>query len=280
MGATKFTMTALSSYCKMAEQYPRLTRQQEIDLGKRIQEGDEDALEEMIAANLRLVVKIANDFKNEDVSIEDLVCEGNLGLITAAKDYNPTIGTKFSSYAAWWIKAHIRRFIMEKNRTIRIPLSAISKVYKINKAREEFEYENRRSPNRGELAEASGLSVAVVDKLSECPLYFSSLEDHVGEESDAEFGEFVADEYQIGHLTDPENHEKTMILMKHIDSLSERKKNILIHRFGLDGKGKRTLDETAETIGKTRERIRQLQESILIELQEKLKEDGINHSWM
>ena len=270
--------SVIAAYCKNAGKYPRLSREEEKALGEKIQNGDEEAIEKMITSNLMLVVKISHSYNNEYTSIEDLVCEGNLGLMVAAKGYDPKREAKFSAYAAWWIKAYIRRFTMEKNRTIRIPLSSMYRVCKINKIKEEFFHDCHREPTKEELSELTGFSKRVIKKMSYCPLHFSSLEEKVQDESASVLGDIIADDSQLSHLTDSQEYEQKMILMKHVDSLPEREKIIIINRFGLDGRGKRTLDETAKKIGRTRERVRQLQEKILWNLREKLHQDGIHQA--
>lgn len=267
---------ALSIYYKETADFPLLSREEELSLGKMIKEGNEEAIEKMVTSNLRLVVKIAYDFANTHSSIEDLICEGNIGLLTAARKYDYTMGTKFSTYAGYWIRAYIRRFIMEKNRTIRIPFNAISKIYKIEKAKNEFNSVNDRMPTNEEISNITGLSVAVIKKLIPCPLHFLSLEEQVQDESNNERGDVIADEVQIENLKNPQIYERNAILMEHIDTLSERDKIIITQRYGLDGKGSRILDETAKMIGRTRERVRQLQEKILKDLRKKLEKDGIN----
>jgi len=272
---------SITSYYKMADKYPLLDREEEVDLGEKIQSSngkDIESINKMVSSNLKLVIKIAQDFSNQYTDTNDLICEGNLGLIIAAKRYDPEKfpDVKFSTYAAGWIKASMRRFALEKNRLIRIPLSTVSKLNKLDRAKEEYEHQNGTLPSIEELSEETGMSPEVISKLSDCPRYLSSLDEQLQEGDDSERGELVADEDQMRHLKDPQEFEHKMILMKHIDSLPERDKAILTYRFGLDGNGRRTLNEVAQIVGRTRERVRQLQCQILEKLRIKFKEDGVN----
>ena len=242
----------------------------EADLGEGKNTSTSD---ELIEANLRLVLKIANDFLGRGLSWDDLVSEGNRGLITAARRYDPSRGAKFSTYSAWWIKQTIRQALAEQVQTVRVPIGTQLHWHRIRKHEKELTATLKRAPSDEELAKASRLPLATIKRLRNAKkVDIQSLNASVGNDNNesAEFIDFLADE-----RTPPPDQQQLQLedvekLLELLKSLSEREQQILRLRFGLDGEAVRTLEEVGKIIGCTNERVRQIQNQALRKLHQRM----------
>ena len=237
------------------------------------QETEEERVNALIEQNLRLVQKIANDFLGRGLSWEDLVSEGNRGLITAAHKFDPSRGARFSTYSAWWIKQAIRQAIAEQARTVRVPNGTQINWRRIRKVAKELTEKLGREPTDEEVAAEAKLPVATIQRLrSSNQVEVHSLNAPVsGEESESgEFMEFVYDETAPGPDQELINLEDVEQLLALLETLPEREKQVLRLRFGLDGEPVRTLEEVGAIIGCTNERVRQIQNQALRKLQQQI----------
>lgn len=253
-------------YLKEIGNYPLLTMEEEVELAKRIEEGDEAAKQLLAESNLRLVVSIAKRYVGRGLSFLDLIQEGNLGLIKAVDKFDYSKGFKFSTYATWWIRQAITRSIADQSRTIRIPVhmsEIINKTYRVSRT---LLQELGREPTEQELADAMDMTIDKVRevlKISSDPI---SLDIPIGEEEDSHLGDFIKDENILG----PEESATYSILRDQIsmllDTLTEREQRVLILRFGLTDGRTRTLEEVGKEFNVTRERIRQIEAKALRKL--------------
>ena len=253
-------------YLKEIGSYPLLTIEQEIELAKRIEEGDESAKKSLAESNLRLVVSIAKRYVGRGLSFLDLIQEGNLGLIKAVDKFDYTKGYKFSTYATWWIRQAITRSIADQSRTIRIPVhmsEVINKTYRVSRT---LLQELGREPTEQELAEAMNLPVEKVREILKVSADPISLDTPIGEEDDSHLGDFIKDDTIVG----PEDAAAYSVLQdqigKLLETLTEREQRVLILRFGLQDGRTRTLEEVGKEFNVTRERIRQIEAKALRKL--------------
>ena len=224
----------------------------------------------MVKANLRLVAKIANDFVHCGLPLEDLICEGNIGLMKAAERFDPSFGAKFSTYAAWWINQRIKRALCNQSRTIRLPLHVIEKLRGLDKASVEIMHETGREPRDSALAARQGVPVESVSELRRVSQPTTSLDAPVTtNEGSCSFGALlVADPSVIDPVELADSKQLRENLAKALAQLNKREREILISRFGLAGQSPRTLEEVGEVHGVTRERIRQIQNQALEKMQQ------------
>ncbi|MGN0165187.1 MAG: RNA polymerase sigma factor RpoD [Lachnospiraceae bacterium] len=255
-------------YLKEIGKVPLLTADEEVELAKRIQNGDKEAKKRLEEANLRLVVSIAKRYVGRGMQFLDLIQEGNLGLIKAAEKFDYEKGFKFSTYATWWIRQAITRAIADQARTIRVPVHMVENINKLVRAKRELVQTLGREPSPEELAEYMDVSVERVmeiQKISQEPV---SLETPVGEEDDSHLGDFVQDD----HMPVPEDMATQAALKQQIsdalDTLSERERRVLELRFGLKDGKQRTLEEVGAEFKVTRERIRQIEAKALRKLRQ------------
>jgi len=252
--------TALGWYLDQIKSTPLLSAAEEKQLARRIREhSDPLAREQMIQANLRLVVKIAKDYSNPGMTLSDLVAEGNLGLVRAAEDFNPEAGVRFSTYAAWWIKQSIKRAIMNSSQTIRIPAYLAKLIGKWRRAAAEMEAQLGRPPTTKEMARKLGVSRKRAE-LVEQGLRAMTTPTQVGGESSQGISEMLTDDEHTPEqvMMDESNAPFVRSLLQ---KLPERERKILELRFNLDGyEGpQRTFKEIGKAVGLTRERVRQLE---------------------
>jgi RNA polymerase primary sigma factor len=263
-------------YMQNIGQYPLVTPTEEVELAARIASGDETARAKLIRSNLRLVVKIAHDFKGLGLPLLDLISEGNIGLMRAVEKFDPSKGAKLSSYAAWWIKQSMRRALANQARTIRIPVQSASKISKIQAARTKLTEQLGREPTDKEIAKEINLTERTVTGLRLGKTTTISLHDPIQHGEDGEFRDIIPDEKTVS----PDEIVKDEETLKHMlaltDRLDERERTILNLRFGLNGERPRTLEEVSQTIGRTRERVRQIQNQALEKLRQMLEEDGLD----
>ncbi len=250
----------LQLYLQEIGKTPLLTIQQEIQLARRIRRGDKAARDHMISANLRLVVKIAMDYKDFGLPLLDLISEGNIGLIKAVERFDPRKGGKLSTYAAWWIKQSIKRALANQSKTIRLPVHLVDKISKMRRTAMKLTEELGREPTDEELAIELQIPTSKVAHLKSVSVRPASLDAPVGEDGDsATFGEIVGDDNAVSPYDGLRDKNQTSDLHAMVDSLDEREAEIIRLRFGLDGKDELTLEEVGKRFRVTRERIRQLE---------------------
>ena len=253
-------------YLKEIGKVPLLTPEEEIDLAKRMEMGDESAKKRLAEANLRLVVSIAKRYVGRGMQFLDMIKEGNLGLIKAVEKYDYSKGFKFSTYATWWIRQAITRSIADQARTIRIPVHMVETINRLIRTSRQLLQELGREPLPEELAKKLDMPVDRVReimKISQDPV---SLETPIGEEEDSHLGDFIQDEHvqiPVDAATYTLLHEQ---LMEVLDTLTDREQKVLRLRFGLDDGRPRTLEEVGREFNVTRERIRQIEAKALRKL--------------
>lgn len=262
------TRETLKAYLEGIGEVPLLSREDEIKLARQVQKGNKNARQKMIAANLRLVVKIAKEYNGYGLPLGDLISEGNLGLIRAVEKFDPERGTKFSTYASWWIKQAVRRALANQSKTIRLPVHVIDKLTRINRLSNQLAEELGREPDEYELAEELDISVKKLNTLKRASQHTLSLDQPLGNDDDT--GASLTDMVQDFSAVDPslelENQNMHELVSHSLDVLNDRELKILALRFGLDGGNPMTLAEIGEEFGVTRERIRQLQNGALSKL--------------
>jgi RNA polymerase primary sigma factor len=253
--------TPIHLYLREIGQIPLLTAPEEITLAKRIKRGDKKAREDMIKANLRLVVKIARDYEGYGVPLLDLISEGNIGLMKAVERFDPTKGAKFSTYGAWWIKQAIRRALSNQSKTIRIPVHIIEKISELRRITQKLAEELGRDPSEEELADELNVDASRIRQYLRASQSATSLDAPVNsdEEGGNRVADFVADERVQTPAQELETQAQLNALRDLIEGLEEREAAILRRRFGLDGVEEQTLEEIGLDYGVTRERIRQIE---------------------
>jgi RNA polymerase primary sigma factor len=264
--AREVTMDSLQLFLKDIGKVDLLTAAQEVELAKRIERGDHRAKQEMVEANLRLVVSIAKRYRNQGLPFLDLIQEGTIGLVRAAEKFDYRKGFKFSTYATWWIRQAVARALADKARTIRMPVHVVEKLNKIVRSERKLRAELGREPTSVEIARDLDLGLDEVEQIRRSAQTPVSLEKPVGDEEESEFGHFLTDE--TVPLPD-EAAETTMrkeTLVRLLGTLSHRERSVLELRYGLDGRHPRTLDEVGRTFNVTRERIRQIENQSLKKL--------------
>lgn len=253
-------------YLKEIGRVPLLSAQDEVDLSRKMEEGDEIAKRNLIESNLRLVVSIAKRYVGRGMLFLDLIQEGNLGLIKAVEKFDYRKGYKFSTYATWWIRQAITRAIADQARTIRIPVHMVETINRINRAQRALIQELGRDPLPEEIAKRMGVSVERVREISKISQEPVSLETPIGEEEDSHLGDFIEDEEALA----PAEAASFFLLREQLDevldTLTPREKKVLQLRFGLNDGRSRTLEEVGNVFGVTRERIRQIEAKALRKL--------------
>jgi len=272
------TTDALQLFFKDMGKVRLLTAQEEVELAKRIERGDLAAKQRMVESNLRLVVSIAKNYRNQGLPFLDLIQEGTIGLVRAAEKFDYRRGFKFSTYATWWIRQAIARALADTARTIRIPVHIVEKLNKIRRAERSLVTALGREPTAEEIAEVTGIDPDEVDSIKRSAQAPVSLEKPVGDDEQSEFGQFIADEGAESPYERAVEILTNEALREALENLSYRERRVLELRYGLGGEHPRTLDEVGRTFNVTRERIRQLEHQSLEKLQnlaeaQKLRDD-------
>lgn len=264
-------MDPIRAYFKDVREIPLLTPEEEVELAQRIKKGDAQAREQMIKANLRLVISIAKRYMNLGIPLSDLIEEGNIGLMRAVDKFDHTKGFRFSTYAAWWIKQSVSRAIVDQGKMIRIPVYMNEELAKYKKAVEALTHKLRRKPRVAEIAKKMQVGVDRVREFTQCVTKMSSLDAPIGEDGEGQFIDIVEDtniEAPHEELESFLNKERTMDLL---GMMSDREREVLEMRYGIIDGEKRTLAEIADKLGVSRERIRQVEVAAIKKLRKYFK---------
>jgi RNA polymerase primary sigma factor len=251
--------SVLSQYFTEIRDFPLLTREEEQELARDIQAGSRGALDQLVQSNLSFVAKVASEYRNLGIPFEDLLNEGNLGLIEAARRFNPDRNNKFISYAIWWIRKAILKALCEKAHVVRMPYSQIKKFKEIRKAEQELRRSLGRAPSRNEISSHLSKCVSKIDRVLQYGVHETSLDIGVGEDRDTPLAEVLADDRVDSpedRLLGEETHEG---LSEVYAQLTEQQQTVIAYRYGVLGHRPLTLQETGERIGVSRERVRQIE---------------------
>jgi len=256
--AAESTTDALQLFLREAGRHTLLTAAQEVALAKRIERGDLDAKQTMIQSNLRLVISIAKNYRNQGLPFLDLIQEGTLGLIRAVEKFDWRRGFKFSTYATWWIRQAVARALADKARTIRMPVHIVERLQKMNRADRTLWTVLGREPTLEEIADEANLTLQQVIEVRAAARASASLDAPVGDTGDAVLGDFVAGNELLPE-EEVELELRSQALRAALDSLPDREREVVTLRYGLGGTEPKTLEEIGRRLGLTRERVRQIE---------------------
>ena len=262
------TNDSVKMYLRDIGKYPLLTREEEIDLAKKIEQGDKAARDKLINCNLRLVVSIAKKYMNRGLQFLDLIQEGNVGLMKAVDKFDYNRELKFSTYATWWIRQGIQRAISDQGRLIRIPVHMGDIISKLAKVTRQLVQEKGREPTTAELAERLDMpeeKILYIQRISQDPVSF---ETPVGQEDDSYLGDFLEDTNSLSPSEVAENKMLKELLLKVLSTLTPREQKVIRLRYGIDDGRQRTLEEVGKEFNVTRERIRQIETKALSKLRQ------------
>ena len=257
---------SLDQYLRDISVFPLITREDEVDLAQRIRAGEQEALDKLVRSNLRFVVSVAKKYQNQGVALSDLINEGNLGLIRAARKFDETKGIKFISYAVWWIRQAILQALAEQSRIVRVPLNRAGTLHRIGKRSASLLQELGREPTVEEIAEGMDISEDEVAKTLSISQSHLSLDAPLTPGEDNKLLDYLPDTANATPDEQTFEHALTESIEKVLGSLKEREAKILRLYFGLDGKEPMTLEEIGSDLGITRERVRQIKEKALSRL--------------
>ncbi|MFQ5426208.1 MAG: sigma-70 family RNA polymerase sigma factor [Gaiellales bacterium] len=258
---------SLQLFLKEAGRVPLLTAAQEVELAKRIERGDTAAKRHMVEANIRLVVSIAKNYRNQGLPFLDLIQEGTIGLVRAAEKFDYRRGYKFSTYATWWIRQAVARALADKGRTIRMPVHVVEKLNKIGKTERKLRAERGREPLPEEIAAELDMDAEEVERIRRSAQIPVSLEKPIGDEEESEFGHLIADVASPRPDEVAEEGIRRETLLRALHHLTYRERRVLELRYGLNGEQPTTLDEVGRAFNVTRERVRQIEYQSLRKLQ-------------
>ncbi len=267
--------TALDQYLRDVSRYELISPEMEKELGALAQEGDHDAIQRLARANLRFVISVAKKYQNRGVSLTDLIQEGNVGLVTAARKFDPEQGVKFISYAVWWIRQAILAALANQGRPVRVPLNRASDLARIFREKERLKQELNREPTFQELSRVTDLTAELIESLQTLNSSEIRLDAPIGDSEDSQLVErFVSEE-----ASEPEQEVESRLLTETVETalttLDARDAKVLRLYFGLEGEREHTLEEIGNMLGVTRERIRQLRDRALRRLREGRKGDAL-----
>jgi len=266
----------LGVYLAEIARIPLLTREEEQALARRVQAGDEAAKQRMVEANLRLVVQIARRYLNRGLPLPDLIEEGNLGLLRAVEKFEPERGTRFSTYATWWIRQAVTRALANQARTIRLPVHVELLLSRYVREQRRLTQALGRTPTAEELAQALGTSEREIAELEEVRQHPVSLDAPVDADSTATLGDLIADRSAVPSVTLTDLFRDRAGLVSVLDDLAANERTVLRRRFGLEGDPPETLETIGQRLGLSRERVRQLEGAGLRKLRALLKARGID----
>jgi len=262
-------------YLNEIDRHPLLTREEERDYARRVQQGDDEARQIMIVRNLRLVVKIARRYLNRGLDLPDLIEEGNLGLIRAIEKFDPGRGFRLSTYATWWIRQNIERALMNQARTIRLPIHVIKEMNVYVRAARQLTQELGHEPNAEEIAARLDKPVETVRRMLDLRDPGTSADVPVGKEGNTALLDLIEDE----DVSDPadiiQEHSMLHFLEEWLDALGEKERTVVIRRYGLRGYETSTLETLGKELGVSRERVRQIQRDAIEHLRAFMKDGGI-----
>ncbi len=259
-------LDTLKSYLREVRRSTLLTFKQEQQLGKRVMAGDEDARQQMIEANLRLVISIGKRYMNRGFPFADIVEEGNLGLIKAVEKFNYKRGFRFSTYASWWIRQFIERAIINQGKLVRLPVHVVERLNRYLSKVEQLVHELGREPRSEEVAARMKTSVEEVDDLKQLVRTTSSLDSPISEGQDTFLRDIIEDPLCLSPADTAEGVLRRSEMMAWVKELPEKERTVILARFGLDGEESRTLEEIGREMGLTRERVRQIETAALVRL--------------
>lgn len=251
--------TLLSRYFSEIRGYPLLTKEQEQSLANRVKVGCRDALHELIESNLSFVVKVASEYRNLGLPFEDLLNEGNLGLIEAAYRYDASKGTKFITYAIWWIRKSILKALSEHSNLVRVPTYQMKKVREIRDTENILRRSLGRKPSRREISERLERSLTKIDQVLQFSLREMSLDEKVGKDRDTPISDYLVDDNLKSPEDDLIKREANSLVGEAMAHLSDQEKVVIFHRFGMAGGPALTLKEIGEIMSISRERVRQIE---------------------
>ncbi len=255
---------------------PLLSAQEEVYFARRALKGHEPSRKRMIVSNLRLVVKIARRYNNRGLALLDLIEEGNLGLIRAVEKFDPERGFRFSTYATWWIRQTIERAIMNQTRTIRLPIHVVKELNVYLRASRELAQKLDHEPTAEEIAQSLDKPVEDVTKMLRLNERITSVDTPIGSENDKALLDIIADEKGCGPEEDLQDNDIKCSIIRWLEELNPKQREVLARRFGLMGYEPSTLEDVGAEIGLTRERVRQIQVEALRRLRDMLGHQGLN----
>ncbi len=265
---SSLTDDSIKDFINKIDKFKPLTREEEYELGKRIQQGDQEALNRLILSNIKFVVSMANRYKNTGVSLSDLINQGNLGLVEAAKRFDPDKGVKFISYAVWWIRQAMIQLLAEQSGTVKLPIKQASLLYKINEAIETLSKQYHREPTSEEISEYLKIPKENVENILMVSRNYLSFESPIKDGEDRTFLDLMESK-AIKVEDEVINQTLKDTLQSLIQELDEREANILRMRYGLDGETPMTLEEVGNLLKISRERVRQIEARALSKLRKK-----------
>jgi RNA polymerase primary sigma factor len=260
--------TALDQYLRDVSRHELITPDKEKELGALAQKGDQDAIQELARANLRFVISVAKKYQNRGVALTDLIQEGNVGLVTAARKFDPEQGVKFISYAVWWIRQAILASLANHGRAVRVPLNRASDLARIFREKERLKQELNREPTSEELSGATDLTPELIESLQTLNAAEIRLDAPIGDSEDSQLVERFISEEAAEPEQDVESRLLTETVVSALTLLEARDAKVLRLYFGLEGEREHTLEEIGNMLGVTRERIRQLRDRALRRLRE------------
>lgn len=262
------TEDSVTTYLKEIAKHKLLSRAEELVLSRASRSGDRAARGKLVQANLRLVVSIAKKYLNRGLSLQDLIQEGNVGLLTAVDKFDPERGFRFSTYATWWIRQAIIRGLADKSRTIRIPAHVLEDMNKIRKVSNKLSYELDRQPTSGEIAQAAGMSERKVIQLLQVNKKSISLDTKYGEDGDSSIKDLIEDDQLVGPDVSAEQNQLTVQLDGALSCLNPREREVVALRYGLTNGDSHSLEQCGNSLGMSRDRVKQIETRAFRKLRE------------